>query len=333
MSVRFWAGCTTAMLAIAVPAAHASPAPLVAVASPARPLAPALTSSQLPGTCKGPLVVISDEARFVVDFYEQKGFNRPPCFELNYTDGLGGIPGGLFVDHQNHLFVGRGRVYDRGEVLEYRPPYTGVPKRVCTTETGFPWGLAVDTSGTVYAGDNDGYTNLQNQFTRCKRGRSNQIIDPNLDDGRTIGDQFFFATDAQGNLFDDGWDSSQTVLVDESTDGGVTWTNLQNLGASRYPGGLEIDPSGNLFLNDDGRFGSAGNMLEITPPYTGPPTVLFSYTTNDVPIALKQGGGYVWSIAGATQGVEYDLGTGKVIATTAALSDAIGIATIPSDAP
>ncbi|MBV9647112.1 MAG: hypothetical protein JO043_06600 [Candidatus Eremiobacteraeota bacterium] len=287
----------------------------------------------LPGTCKAPVVLISDENLLLVNFYEQHGKGTQPCYVMNFHDGLGGIPGGLFVDRRNNLYVGRGRVYDRGEVLRYRPPYTGTPTRVCTTVTGFPWGLAVDDAGTVYAGDYGGYTNLQDEFTRCAHGRSNQIVDPNLDDGSGPGSQFFFTTDAKGNLFDDGWDSNQVLLVDESTDGGVTWTKLQNLGPQRYPGGIEVGRDGNLYINDDGRFGSAGMMDVVPPPYTGNPTQLFSYQTNDTPIALTPGQKRVWSIANQTQGVEYDIATGNVVATTATLSEGIGIATIPSDAP
>ncbi len=284
----------------------------------------------MPGTCKPPVVLISDQINYTVDFYEQKGNNQQPCFQIDLSDGRAAAPSGLFVDKSNNLYVGRGFGEGLGAVLKYVPPYTGVPEVVCTTPNGAPYGLAVDDAGTVYAGDYGGFTNFSDEFTKCKGSRSNQVVDTALDDGIVNGEVFFLLTDAKGNLFDNGWDSNQVVLVDESTDRGRTWKTLQTLGTG-YPGGLALDGSGDLYINNDGRFGTPGMMLQVAPPYTGTPKSLFTYKTNDVPIALTGAMARIWSIADDKSGVEYSL-AGKVTSKTQRLPNPVGITTIPSSA-
>jgi hypothetical protein len=138
------------------------------------------------------------------------------------------------------------------------------PALTLTQPACCPLGMTFDSNGNLYAGEFP--SNVIDRWTYPNLTPATQVSDPNL------ASVYFLAADKLGNLFADGFTTSSVVEVDESSNGGVTWTPLPISGIS-FPGGLEVDKNKNLVISDQG-----GMLYTYAPPGYGPaPSSSFLY--------------------------------------------------------
>ena len=216
---------------------------------PVEPAQKSVSPSRLvePDTCSGspnfPKVYVSQYNANNIRFYRQI-----PGFPLAGTPITAGLskPQGIDV-HNGRVYVANSgaqniRVYNR---------CGGAPLVTMTDIPGVPTGVAVDTSGNVYVAnifDNGALGEVR--YYAGGVGGGTRIGDPNLSN------VYFVTVDTAGDVFADGINSGGTAEVDwcqNSSPGlcigsSALWVNTGiPLG---FPGGLRIDGSGNLIVDD-----------------------------------------------------------------------------------
>jgi hypothetical protein len=248
-----------------------------------------------------------------VAFYPTTGQNSKSCGSI--TSGLED-PMSVVFDTKGNLYVGQ---YEASEVLVYKDG-KGTPKTL-STGSGSVYGLAVDAKGDVYAGQ---WPNPSIAYFKGGKGSPKTLTDSNLSN------LYFIALGPKGEIFVDG-DSSSTGedTVDESTDGGKTWKDIITVSSgSGFPGGLGVDPKGDLWVVDQ-----YGYLYEYKAPYKKAPVQTIDLGQDDAPLSISKTGTELWlGIANGSYagGIGYT-DKGKQNASTAQTSsdDALGIGVSP----
>jgi sugar lactone lactonase YvrE len=138
----------------------------------------------------------------------------------------------------------------------------------------YPWGIAVDSSGNVWVGDNGNH--------RIEEFSSSGTYLKQLSIGYS---DFWMGFDKYGNM----WSNNGGEYTDKWS---TTGTSLLSLSLGYYPGGIALDTSGNVWVAN-------GNGNTISE-YTNTGTSVSSFTTSGLS-ALNQpagmafdGGGNLW---------------------------------------
>ena len=232
-STRFMlAACILA----AAPAAVSGAAPAFAAAPGSAHAAPAkhswMSTAGLRRASSGALLFVSDYTNNVVDIYSADN----PGSMVGQIAGMLNFPAALAVDAANNLYVYNGRT---NSILEFAPPYTGVPfKTYFDGLTGIE-SVTVDSSGTVYA-TND----VTDEIVEYPKGDTHALVIPLPvgPNGATV--------DAKGRLV--------SVFTGGGSGGALRMTRKSPIPQSLLiplatsPADVLFDLSGNLVIEDSG---------------------------------------------------------------------------------
>ncbi len=187
----------------------------------------------------GANLFISDYTDGVVDIYNIAGM---------LTATLTGFaqPRGLAVDKSGNLYVAD---TDNFRVLVYAPPYNGRPTTL-QDPNQFLANVAVDGNGNVAV------TNLATTsagpgsvsfYAKGTTRPTNIVSSP-----PTIGEVFFGAFDAKGNLYIDGLDSAGHTTFGIVAGGikGAAITPLTTSNTFSFPGGVAVTTQGLIAIDD-----------------------------------------------------------------------------------
>lgn len=272
-------GYIGSIAAVKVPA---SPLPLQRAAVQVRdPVA--ATSWLSPAVNQQPIVYVSDGSG-VVFVYSQVGIGQRPIGALTGIRA----PASLFVRGNGDLYVaarGSGTipVFHRGQTR----PFTTL-KDIAGVE---PWGVSVDSRGTVYVGNVSPTGTAPGSISVFSNGSpspTETVTIPNTSGVRDI------AIDSKDNVFftylqsfpSGGFGGVAEVV---STRAG---TSAKHLMSTSSPAGLQIDRHDNLLVGED--YSSPSYIWTIPPPYTGSATSVFTVQGDAFRFALTGSEQAIW---------------------------------------
>ncbi len=161
-------------------------------------------------------------------------------------------------------------------------PKNPSPIATIHVQTGCPYGLAADSSGTLYVADNCATGDVE-EYPKGSTTMKTAITDG-------ISYPLGLAIDSKQNLYVSNYPAAITVYAKGSTTPSETITG----GSLANPFGLAIDKSGNLYIAD---FGAAA-ILEVK---AGTTTVINSGLTGvgePIGLAIDEKTGYLWETGG-----------------------------------
>lgn len=168
------------------------------------------------------------------------------------------------------------------------------PTATIHVQTGCPYGVAADKSGTIYVADNCATGDVE------EYPKGSTMMKTAITDG--ISYPLGLAFDSKQNLYVSNYPAAITVYAKGSTSPSETITG----GGMTDPFGLAIDKSGNLYIADFG----VDQILEVK---AGTTTVVNSGLTGvDEPLglAIDEKTGYLWETTGQSNAVNiYDPST------------------------
>jgi hypothetical protein len=260
---------------------------------------------------KTQVVYVSDAENEAVYGYDQTGGS--PIITL------GGFsePQGLATDNIGSVYVANTEDFN----IEVFPAGSTTASLTIPTN-GYPAGVAVGgnyiyVSNIIGLSSNGG--SLQSFYK--KNGAAYRTYScPALEEA------FFVATDSKANVYVDGFDTSFSAVVWEFPQGSLSCTQLPI--TLNFPGGLQVDKSGNLLVDDQ-----EGDTTSYAPP--GFTTVVAtsdnggSESYDPVTIALTKGNANIWTAtAGAETLTEWPYpASGTPSLTISGLAEPIGVAT------
>jgi hypothetical protein len=265
-----------------------------------------------PAAKSGALLYVADQSNQRVVLFSQKGKSRAPVGQI--TDAIGG-PDGLFVDRAGTLYVCN---FGLGNITEYPQGQTTHSK----TLTGpiSPKYVTAGVDGTVYVSDFEDGTNGQVlEYAGGSTTPTSSIQLASYPAG--------LALDKHNNLYVAYTDQTNNdIEVQEFAPGSTTGTNLGISLKFANAGGLVIDKSGNLLVDNQSLPG-----VEIFPPGATEPSQQITGFSLAYQIALDKRDNrlYVSDPFGPAV-VEVTYPAGAKIATFAqTLAGAFGVAVSP----
>jgi hypothetical protein len=272
----------------------------------------------------GPTIAISDTANNVVDLFTAAGT------QVGQLTGFKG-PSGMASDVKGDLYVvdqGNARVQIYAAGFASPPTTLSDPGQLPIDVDSFANGAYVAVTNFVTTGDGPGSVSIFKGSTLLRT-----ITSPN------ILLLFFCAFDGKGNLYIDGKDTNNNVLLGEiphATSGGSTFEQLTTTNIIGLAAGIQVTTAGQIAIEDpDERAiytynppsgGSLGTPTQMTP-LTGsqyPATFAFTKNMTDLYTADSDSGG----------AFEYAYPTGGPAVSTIAVSGSpLGTAAIPTQYP
>jgi hypothetical protein len=170
-------------------------------------------------------------------------------------------PSGLATDASGNLYVAN---EGAANILVFAPPYNTTPTTL--DDPGqYPADVAVDSQGNVAA---------CNLYSNSVAGNvafypAGSTSSTNTLSSASLGEVYFCAFDANGNLYLDGIDSTYSYFVAGEVVGGINGTGIATLTTSNtilYPGGVQVTTGGQIAFMDQGP-GSA--IYTYNPPVSG----------------------------------------------------------------
>jgi hypothetical protein len=177
-----------------------------------------------------------------VEVYNARGSNQQPLYEIGDTES-GWDFSGLAVDRHGTLYAGRVYQPDNSQSLVWIVPKGATkPTKTLHLNSGYPWGIAVDRSGTVYVSDEGGVE----VFPRGKTRPSRTLSMPSQgSEGVLVA---YLALDSAGDLFvsySGGTSGCNFGKVAEFLPGASSGSDLPaNVGCA--VAGIAVDSAGNL---------------------------------------------------------------------------------------
>jgi hypothetical protein len=260
------------------------------------------------------LLYISDYSADDIEIYAQKGPNQAPIGELTGLSSPVGLAvasnGDLYVDNYGGNTV---VVYHKGETTPY------LTLSATDTSSGGDT-VALDASGNVYVSN---IPNVVEIFSPGATLPTSSLTDSNVADIYSIG------VDSKGDVFDVGT-SASAVVVDEFPAGSTSPTTLPiELSPSSNTGGLALDESDNLYVDDT----TLQTVSEYVPPYTGSPVRKILYGGGaSTGIAFDRIGKSLWLASStALAGLDYTFQKDRLVDITSSsgLHTPYGIALSP----
>lgn len=269
-----------------------SPTSLVRQASPmyhsgiSNSAKPVVFSSKVTGSWSSDLTAVTNRV-LVADTTN----NDIAIFNFNTGKQIGTIgglsaPEGLATDKTANLYES-----DTGtqRIQIYASPYTGSPK-VIQEHGYYPVGIHVDAHNNIWVANicsgSGGSCSGGGNTVEIKAGTTKPVA---LSGGPYRA--YFVTTNAAGNVWADGQDSSGNPVIGYWK-GGTGSFKAVNI-ALNFPGGLQFDPAGNLLLDDQlGDPSNGGSILDVIPPgSTTPSQQITLQTTGDDVVTFQLGVG------------------------------------------
>jgi hypothetical protein len=272
----------------------------------------------------GNTIAISDGDNDVVDIFNAQGRPTGQLTGFNTPSGLASdIKGDLYVADFNNARI---QVYGKG--------LAGSPTSI--SDSGqLPYGIDSFNNGAYLA--------VASLPAECG-GRSTinifkgstlvtTIASPNLQQAA------FCAFDATGNLYFDGYDENNAVIVGEvadATSGGSTYTTLTTSNAIADAGGVQVTTGGQIAIGDD----YSSVIYTYNPPVNGclgapVKTTRLSGSVDVVSFAFTKNMSDLYAAdSGTEQAAEYAYPAGGTPVSTIAIGGRpIGVAIIPTQFP
>jgi hypothetical protein len=292
---------------------------------------PVATASFMDPTAAGkPLTFVSDAADGVIDIYPQSGKNQKVVGQIT---GLT-EPQGITTAKNGDLYVAN---TNSSNVLVYAPPYTAAPKMTIPDAGEYPADVAVSNAGLV------AITNICDA-PKCRLGTGNVVL---YAKGSTrscatvsySGSNFtrimFAEFDKTGVLYIDGMNSGYQTSFGLVTGGckATTITNLKYVYTVSFPGGIQIDKSGDIAFCDQYNH----DVVTFDPPVNnafGEPvsTTPLTGSISPIGIAILASGTALYAADSGSTGLaeEYKYTAGGAPENTIAVGgQPIGIAVTP----
>ncbi|MBD5654901.1 MAG: hypothetical protein IAI50_06935, partial [Candidatus Eremiobacteraeota bacterium] len=198
----------------------------------------------------GAAVYVSDYSADTVTVFSSAGKQTAQATGFSYPEGVtGASDGDIYVANTGVSAI---EVYS-----------AGLKKLVATlSDTGnYPSDASVDTkTGAVGVANISATSGAAGSVTFFAKGATTPCATVTASNWNEV---YFAAFDAQGDLYIDGFDSNDNVLVGV-VNGGCKATKITTLAGAKikYPGGIQIAASGDILIDDQ----SAATVYTYKPP-------------------------------------------------------------------
>ncbi|MEO9171158.1 MAG: hypothetical protein ABI282_11740 [Candidatus Baltobacteraceae bacterium] len=222
-------------------------------------------------------VFVGDSTNSVVEIFDFKTRTQ--------TGQIGGLnaPEGLTTDSAGNLYES-----DTGtnQILVFKSPYTGSPRAIADP-SGYPVGNHVDGNGDLWV------ANICSTASGCAGGGAVLKYTGAKGTPTSLKNApyrtYFVTTDANGNVWADGQNSSGSAVIGYWKAGAGSFKTVAI--SLVFPGSLQFDKAGNLLLVDQsGDPTTGGSIMNIYPPgSTTPSGSIILQTTGDDVISAALG--------------------------------------------
>ncbi|MDQ2865808.1 MAG: hypothetical protein M3R51_06235 [Candidatus Eremiobacteraeota bacterium] len=251
------------------------------------------------------------------------------------TGQIGGLsaPEGLATDTAGNLYESNTTTQT---IQIYAAPYSGNPT-ILQDPGMYPVGLHVDGSGNVWVANicsgSGGSCVGAGGVVEYKGGKGKPIA---LNGGPAR--SYFVTTDAKGNVWADGQDSSGSPIIGYFANGKGAFKPVSI--SFLFPGGIQFDKSGNLLLDDqEGNTSVGGSEIFIYPPgSTTPSGSVTVQTTGDDVVSFALGSVQLrlfapLYLAGSTNVVVYPSGALSFVLNPTTVGNPDAVAVTPATLP
>jgi NHL repeat len=267
----------------------------------------------------GEKIFVSDYIDNVVNIYDKTGK------QLGQLTGFS-EPQGLAINDRGNLYVADTA---NSRIQVYAPPYTGSPTTL--SDSGwYPADVATYIKGkdTWVAASNicSAQSCTQGGFTIYENG-----VEQTPFQSPSIYRVYFLDFDAKGNLYADGLDSSDSIVVGEipgATNGQQTFNVLATGNTIEFPGGVQVTSKSKIAIDDQDAYA----VYTYDPPVSGSlgspiATTSLSGASDPVTIDLKHTRKDLWvADVGLSQANEFAYPAGGSPIHSISISNALGAA-------